>query len=432
MNARAKRPAPPAPDAADFLIASRQCELAHLQHFLELGRLIQTIGDLVHGLQQERGASNVYLGSAGGRFATERQGLLRETDGYRQAFDGALLEARPSLIRHPVSSPLLNHVACALHGLSGLPRLRSRVAACEITAPEATDAYARLIHNLIAVVFEAADMAVDPSIAGLLVAMVHLMNGKELCGQERAAGSAGFSSGRFSDALSERMVHLAEAQERCFEVFEQFASDDAVALWRDLRGHEREAQIEHLRRLGCSVGPYKPLDQALADRWFALMSERMDALKSVENALEARFHARCAERYAEARHALAHQETLVASLTEGGTPAPPRLALCDPHAEPGQVDAWASEELAGPFGRSLLDLVQDQARRLQQMTDELRTAKDALDDRKTQEKAVLLLMKHRNLANDDAHRLLRKLAMDQGKKLPEVARAVLAMADVLG
>ena len=45
--------------------------------------------------------------------------------------------------------------------------------------------------------------------------------------------------------------------------------------------------------------------------------------------------------------------------------------------------------------------------------------------------AVLLLMEHRNISNDEAHRLLRKLAMDQGKRLPEVARALVSMAGVL-
>jgi AmiR/NasT family two-component response regulator len=66
------------------------------------------------------------------------------------------------------------------------------------------------------------------------------------------------------------------------------------------------------------------------------------------------------------------------------------------------------------------------------MSEELQSAKEALEDRRTQEKAVLLLMEHRDISNDEAHRLLRKLAMDQGKRLPDVARALVSMAGVLG
>ena len=66
------------------------------------------------------------------------------------------------------------------------------------------------------------------------------------------------------------------------------------------------------------------------------------------------------------------------------------------------------------------------------MSEELQSAKEALEDRRIQEKAVLLLMEHRNISNDEAHRLLRKLAMDQGKRLPEVARALMSMSAVIG
>ncbi len=66
MNATRKTLGPSNPSAADYLIASKQCELMHLQHFLQMGKLIQSISNLVHGLQQERGASNVFLGSGGG------------------------------------------------------------------------------------------------------------------------------------------------------------------------------------------------------------------------------------------------------------------------------------------------------------------------------------------------------------------------------
>ena len=419
------------PTAGDYLIASKNCELVNLQYFLQMGKLVQCISNLVHALQCERGASNVFLGSAGGKFTRERQAMVAASDRLCGEFDQALAEIHRELTAHPVSSRLLNQLATALHGLEGLPELRRCVAARKVTAASATEDYSCLVHNLIAVVFEAADTAVDPTIAGLLVAMVHLMNGKELCGQERAVGSAGFSSGQFDRALCQRMAHLNEAQERCFEVFISFADEDSLALWQALRGHGREAEIEKLRQLGTSVGRHKPLDPSLADRWFGLMSERMDELKKVEDSVEGCFHARCIERFADARNSLAHQETLIASLGAREPLSQPMLVLCDSGNENRAVETWASDGAGEQFGRSIFDLVQEQALRLQQMTDELQSAREALEDRKTQEKAVLLLMDHRRISNDEAHRVLRKLAMDQGRKLPEVARALVSMADVL-
>jgi len=430
MNTRRQKHKPISPSAADYLIASRQCELTNLQYFLQMGKVVQSISNLVHGFQRERGAANVFLGSSGKKFVEERQAIFKESDRLSGIFQQALAEVHEALTAHPVSSHLLNHIASALHGLEELLSLRARVENQELSAVQATEAYSRLIHEFIAVVFDAADTAVDPNIAGLLVAMVHLMNGKEFCGQERAVGSAGFSSGHFDSALSKRMMHLVEAQERCFEVFVSFANDECRELWHTLRANDREAEIKRLRQLGCSVGRYKSLDPELADHWFTLMSERMDELKKVEDAVEGSFHTRCVERFAEARNSLAHQETLIASLDTPDNVSQSLLVLCDSGDDARAGESWKSEGVGQQFGRSIFDLVQEQARRLHQMNDELQGAKEALDDRKSQEKAVLLLMDHRKISNDEAHRALRKLAMDQGKKLSEVAQALVSMADV--
>lgn len=420
------------PSAEDYLIASRRCELMNLQYFLQMGKLVQSISNLVHGLQR-RGAATIFLGSDGERFGPERKTMVAESGCLYIVFKRALAEIHEELTTHPVSSHLLAHIASALHGLENLTALRVRVKARSLSASEATQAYSTLIHRLISVVFEAADTAVAPSLARLLVAMVHLMNGKEFCGQERATGSAGFAKGSFDIALTRRMTHLIEAQERCFEVFLGFADEQSCGLLQDLRAHEREKEVERLRQFGCSIGRYKPLNPELADHWFALMSERMDELKKVEESVESRLHGCCVERFAEARRSLAHQETLVASLDQPENRAQRLLVLCEPgsHRETRSGEAWSSDGVGQQFGRSIFDLVQEQAQRLQQMNEDLQSAKEALEERKIQEKAVSLLMGHRKIGNDEAHRVLRKLAMNQGKKLPEIARALVAMADVL-
>jgi len=106
---------------------------------------------------------------------------------------------------------------------------------------------------------------------------------------------------------------------------------------------------------------------------------------------------------------------------EDGDPTQP-LALGLTH--PGQG-------LGPQMERSILELVQDQARRLQSMGDELDTVRASLTERKTIERAKGLLMAHRQLNEDEAHKTMRQMAMNQNKRLVEVADAVLAMAEVL-
>ena len=68
---------------------------------------------------------------------------------------------------------------------------------------------------------------------------------------------------------------------------------------------------------------------------------------------------------------------------------------------------------------------------MRQMKSELDAAKRALEDRKTIERAKGFLMRQRNLTEDEAYGLLRKTAMDQGRKVIDVAQALVTAADIL-
>lgn len=69
---------------------------------------------------------------------------------------------------------------------------------------------------------------------------------------------------------------------------------------------------------------------------------------------------------------------------------------------------------------------------MSQMRSELDAAKQALEDRKTIDKAKGLLMRAKGLGEDDAYRLMRKTAMDQGRKVIDVAQALVTASDLLG
>ena len=68
---------------------------------------------------------------------------------------------------------------------------------------------------------------------------------------------------------------------------------------------------------------------------------------------------------------------------------------------------------------------------IRQMQSELHAAKQALEDRKTLDRAKGFLMRQRGLTEDEAYTLLRKTAMDQGRRVKDVAEAVVMAADML-
>ncbi|MGM0569487.1 nitrate- and nitrite sensing domain-containing protein [Marinobacter sp.] len=421
---------PARPRAGDYLIASKRCELHNLERFLQMGKLVLTTGNLVHRLQRERGATNVFLGSGGTRFSSELSSMVRDSDQQQRAFEQELMEIHGTLTGQPTSTSLLNSIAAALHGLASLPDLRREVRSHSLPAEAAIHAYVERIGHLLTLVFDAAETVVDPAIASMMVAMVNLMQGKEMAGQERAWGSLGFSRGRFSHALSRRMTHLIDAQEQSFTVFTRFADTDLLTLWRSHNGEPWWQEIRRLRGLACSVNRDRSLDTGLADSWFALMTRRIDQLKELEDLVEDHFHRRCIERYTEARNALAHEEKLMESLDESGRAPDPVLVVCTA-GEADSENVLPSSETGRRLGRSIMDLVQQQARRLDQVNQELNQAREALEDRRAIEKAAAILMQHQQVCESEAHKQLRRLAMDQGRKLPEVARSVLSMTGLL-
>jgi two-component system, response regulator / RNA-binding antiterminator len=67
----------------------------------------------------------------------------------------------------------------------------------------------------------------------------------------------------------------------------------------------------------------------------------------------------------------------------------------------------------------------------QSLRRELESAKSSLEERKVIERAKGILMKSRHMEEEEAFRLLRQVAMDRKVKLAEVAREVVAAAELL-
>lgn len=415
-----------------FLIAAKRCEIAGLRQLALTSALVDATGHLVHALQRERGLSNLYLASQGQRWAAEREAKVEQSE----ALQARVLASFDSLDTEDAQSGsrarLFGRIAYALQGLSALPRLRERVQTQAWTAARATSAYIRLINALLAVVFEAADSAWDPDISRRLVALFNFLQGKEFAGQERATGSALFAAGRADADGQQRLLHLIESQERCLQVFADFASDALRNAWQQAQRPEQLALVERQRRILGTTPAGQPLDAGLSQTWFDACTARIDAMKTVEDALTAELLALCQQRLQMAGQELAAFEKLRDSLPQPGDSSGPDFFEDGAQAQQLPVGLTHQGQGFGPqVERSILELVQDQAKRLQSMSDELDTVRASLTERKTVERAKGLLMAHRQLSEDEAHKTMRQMAMNQNKRLVEVADAVLAMAAVL-
>jgi hypothetical protein len=404
-----------------FLIAARRCEINELEQLMRTSALVNVVGRLVHALQKERGISNVFLGSRGGRFAAQLPLQVAECTQVETELRASFDELDTDAGHISNGARLFSRIAFVLNGLDALPGLRARVVALELTPPEATAAFVKLISGLLAVVFEAADSATNPEISRLLVAMFNFMQGKEFAGQERAFGSATFASGRVDGALQQQWHHLIQSEERCVQVFIDFSTPSLRELWQGSQSQPALAEQERLRRIALSVTA-GALDPNLSQAWFDCCTLRINTMRSVEDGLADELLKLCSRKITQARAELHDQQRILDALSGQADDVNPGVS--DLTAAPGAP--------YGPqVGRSILDMVQDQASRLQEMSDELETVRASLNERKLVERAKGLLMAHRKLTEDEAYKMLRQTAMNQNRRLSDVAQSVLAMADFL-
>lgn len=98
------------------------------------------------------------------------------------------------------------------------------------------------------------------------------------------------------------------------------------------------------------------------------------------------------------------------------------------------VDAGVSAYIVGNLQKdrikTILDLCISRFNAFSRLQSELEEAKDALQERKVIDRAKGILMKAKNMSEDDAYALMRKTAMNENKKIADIAQSVITAAEM--
>ncbi len=95
------------------------------------------------------------------------------------------------------------------------------------------------------------------------------------------------------------------------------------------------------------------------------------------------------------------------------------------------VSAYVVDGMRPERIKPVLDAAIARFRLFQRMRTELAETKRALEERKVIDRAKGILMKSRGLGEEEAYSILRRTAMDRGKRLADVAEALVTAADLL-
>ena len=417
---------------SNILLAAKQHEIAELEHLSSKARLVGVIGHLIHALQTERGASSIYLGSAGRRFGDTRLELIEASSVIEQRLRSAIDEQ----IAHGSfeEARQFHLMAWAMLGLESLPALREQIGSRSLSPAQAVAAFSRLIAGLISLIFEVAHAVLDPTISRSLVALFNFIQGKEHAGQERAIGALSFATGLNDARHQQRIVHLIDAQERCFHVFDEFSSPAAREMLEAVRALYTTQRFDELRSELVDTEPGYELDANLSRVWFDCCTERLERMWIVQQFLVDELFERCANRIEAAKAELEDAAGMLKGLVEH---PPASTFLVERFFDPDMKIDVALKMLPGHgvsagLGDSIVEVLLAQSDRLAGVENELDQARRALNERKSIERAKGLLMTRRGLTEEAAYKLLRQTAMDQNKRMVELAESMLNFQDWLG
>ena len=95
------------------------------------------------------------------------------------------------------------------------------------------------------------------------------------------------------------------------------------------------------------------------------------------------------------------------------------------------VSAYVVDGLRKERVKHILDMCVQRFEVFSRLEEELREAKTALADRKVIDRAKGILMAAKSLSEQDAYAMMRKAAMDQKRRLAEIARAIVMAEGML-
>lgn len=401
--------------AEQNLLAAKDAEIANLMELVSNLEWLRAACALIHQLQRERGLTNIWLVSKGSRKQVEREAQLnisdREVDSFCKRIEdsGALI----GLVDEP---KLLTSLSQLMLSLSTLEQHRTEIRSMKLQPLDSTLGYNHLIQQILTLIFDLAETVREPSTAKAMIALAHLIQVKELAGQERAWTAIGFSRGNFVERLCQRLTRNQSDTAQMIGILQQSAAPELLNSWQEIEASSLFSEMTQLRGLRTQLCKGQSIDPAIAEAWYDKATEYIDQLALIETQAIQLLEAECRVQVDAAQRSKVKIEKHLQEMTPS-KPVDPLLQASVPDAA-----------IVGAQG-ALYQLISEQNAQIQQLQVDLTRARTALQERKLIERAKEILKQQMKLDDEAAYRQLQKSAMDSGRSVADVSARVLeAMA----
>ncbi|MEM6623334.1 MAG: nitrate- and nitrite sensing domain-containing protein [Pseudomonadota bacterium] len=252
---------------------------------IEMPRRVSAV---IHEMQIERGQSvglvtSDYATDAANRVTAQRRKVdaqIAELKALLEASDGS---ARPAELSAAIAKMQTD--------LGKVSSFRATVDARQATVPDVVGFYTSEIDRMIAVVSQTIQQSKTEETTSRLLPMLALIRAKEHGGLELALGAAMLSSAAATGAvefdLFRRYYQRLSGEASALQEYYVVASEDYDALLRGALSVPVSTQVAEIRQVLADIAVTGDGKGIVGSEWFAIATERLNILKSVEDQLAA-------------------------------------------------------------------------------------------------------------------------------------------------
>lgn len=260
-------------------IAERIAAERQMDNMATLTQLAIKAGGVVHELQKERGMSAGYLGAKGQEFRDELTAQRQLTDRALEVFDSAIKSIDPEVISGQVAEAL-NRFEQTRQQLSGL---RQQVSDLAVETNNALTQYTQNVTTLLNIVADISHLSPSGEIVNQLAGYFSLLNAKEQAGIERALLSNIFSANQFAAVQFQRLSNVVGKQEAWLTAARRFLTPAQSQALDTALAQPKATEALTLREAAMAKADVGGFD-VNATRWFDIQTQRINILKSQEDA----------------------------------------------------------------------------------------------------------------------------------------------------
>ncbi|MCD2173077.1 methyl-accepting chemotaxis protein [Rhizobium sp. C4] len=239
---------------------------------------IKVVGAIAHTLQVERGLSAGFLASGGKNGAVELVAARKASD---EAVS-RMQELRSALSRLG-DNDIDNEVAGLAPKLEVLRQNRAQIDTLAMSGKQSFQAYTSTIAQLMDFARSLSLKGIDSQIAAELIAYTQLMQAKEMAGQERGSGNGIITAGKSELNQTLAFTRLAGAQEALLNNFVTLQPKELQSSYTSGLKVPSADTIELARSLILGSQGTGSLSDLDAKAWFAATTQRIEAMRSLEN-----------------------------------------------------------------------------------------------------------------------------------------------------